>query len=68
MEEGRIPETVLSGKFHNKRSVRKQRTRGKDVVQRDALQIPGIREWKKQAGDIEIWGRLLRETRTQSGL
>jgi hypothetical protein len=38
----RIPETVLSGKFHNKRSVRKQRTRGNDVIQRDALQISGI--------------------------
>ena len=51
MEEDRIPETVLSGKFHNKRSVGRQRTRGKDVVQRDALHILGIRGWRKQAGD-----------------
>jgi len=37
------PEKVLEGKFHNKSTIRKQRTRGKDVVQRDAVQILGIR-------------------------
>jgi hypothetical protein len=42
MEEESIPQGVLDGKFHNKRSVAKLRTRWEDVVQRDALHILGI--------------------------
>jgi hypothetical protein len=39
----------------------KPRTRWKDVVQRDTLEVPGIRGWRKQAGVREEWGRLLRD-------
>ena len=68
MEEDKIPETVLSGKFQNKRSVGKQRTRGRVVVQKDALQILLIRGWRKQVRVRETWRRFLREARTQKGL
>jgi hypothetical protein len=42
MEE-RIPMKILNGEFHNTGSVGKPRTRGKDIVQRDALQGLGMR-------------------------
>jgi hypothetical protein len=43
MEEERIARKVLSGKFHNTRTVGKPRTRWEDVGQRDELQILEIR-------------------------
>jgi hypothetical protein len=43
MEEGRIPEKVLNGKFHNTRPVGRPRIRWEDAVQKDALQILGTR-------------------------
>jgi len=43
MEEERIPKKVLSGNFHTTRPVGRPRTRWADVVQRDALQLLGIR-------------------------
>jgi hypothetical protein len=50
--------------------VGKPRTKWENVVQKDALQILGIRYWKKKkrAGDGEEWGHLLREARAQKGL
>jgi hypothetical protein len=47
MEE-RIPKKVLNGKFHNTKSLGKQRTRWEDVVRRDALQVLGMRGWRRQ--------------------
>jgi hypothetical protein len=44
---------VLKGKLHNTRSVGKPRRRWEDVVQKDALQILGIRWWRRRAGDRE---------------
>jgi len=61
-------EKILDGKFHNKSTLRKQRTKGKDIVQRDAVQILGIRGWRKQAGVRETWRGVLREARTQKRL
>jgi hypothetical protein len=66
-EEERISKKVLNEKFHNSQSVRKPRTRGAEIVQRDALQILGIRGWKRQAGNREEWRLLLREVRAQKG-
>ena len=34
----------------------------------DALQILGIQEWRRQAGDREEWKHLLREVKAQKGL
>jgi len=42
VEDERIPEVVLNGKFHDTRPVGKPRTRWKDVVQRVTAQIVGI--------------------------
>jgi hypothetical protein len=43
MEEERFPKRVLNGNFHTTRPVGRPRTRWTDVVQRDALQLLGIR-------------------------
>jgi hypothetical protein len=53
MEEERIPKKVLNGKFHTTRSVGRPRTRWVDVVQRDALQLLGIRGWRRRAENRE---------------
>jgi hypothetical protein len=37
MEDERIPEKVLNGKFHNKRSIGRPRKRLEDIPQTDAL-------------------------------
>jgi hypothetical protein len=46
MEEERIPKRVLNGNFLTIRAVGEPRTRWVDVVQRDALQLLGIRGWR----------------------
>ena len=51
MEEERIPKKVLNGKFHTTRPVGRPRTRCADVVQRDALQLLGIRGWRRRAAN-----------------
>jgi hypothetical protein len=43
------------------KSKEKPRSRWEEVVQRDALQVSGIRGWRKRAGDREKWGHLLRD-------
>ena len=52
----------VNGKFHNRISVGKPRTRREDVVSKDALQIPGIRGWRRDARATEnkgaFWGKL----------
>ena len=68
MEEERIARKFRNGKFHNTRTVGKPGTQWEDVVQRDELQILGIREWRRRAADREEWSRLLREARAQKGL
>jgi hypothetical protein len=59
---------VLHGKFHNARSVGRPRTRWKNVIQRDALQVVGIPGWRKRNGDREKWRHFLMEVRAQRGL
>jgi len=51
MEEERIPKKVLNGNFHTTRLVGRPRTRWADVVQRDALQLLGIRGWRRRAAN-----------------
>jgi len=41
------PKKVLNGKFHTTKLVGRPRTTWAGVVQRDALQLLGIRGWEK---------------------
>ena len=68
MEEGRIPKKVLNGNFHTTRPVGRPRTRWADVVQRDALQVLGIRGWRRRAANRDEWRHLMREAKAQRGL
>ena len=47
--------------------VGRPRTRWADVVQRDALQLLGIREWRRRAANRDKWRRLTREIRPGKG-
>ena len=47
VEEKRISKKVPGGEFYNTHSVGKRRTRWGDVVQREALQVLGIRGWRR---------------------
>jgi len=49
MEEERNPKNVLNGNFYTTKSVGRPRTRWTNVVQRDALQLLGIRGWRRRA-------------------
>jgi hypothetical protein len=68
MEEERIPKKVLNGNFHTTRPMGRPRTRWADVVQRDALQLPGIRGWRRRAANRDERRRLVRETKGRKGL
>jgi hypothetical protein len=68
MEEGRIPKKVLNGNFHTTRPVGRPRTRWANVVQRDALQLLGIRGWRRRATNRDEWRHLMREAKTRKGL
>ena len=68
MEEERIPKKVLNGNFYTTRLVGGPRTRWVDVVQRDALQLLGIRGWRRRPENRDEWRRLIRETKARKGL
>jgi len=68
MEEESIPKNVLDGKFYTTRLVGRPRTRWADVVQRDALQLLGIRGWRRRAENRDEWRRLMREAKSWKGL
>jgi hypothetical protein len=38
-----------------------------DVVQRDVLQLLGIKGWRRRAGSMDEWWRLMREVRPGRG-
>jgi hypothetical protein len=44
-----VPKTVLNGNVHTTRPVGRPRTRWADVVQRDVIQLLGIRRWRRRA-------------------
>ena len=67
-EEERIPKKVLNGNFYTTRPVGKPRTRWADVVQRDALQLLGIRGLRRRAENRDEWRRLMREAKARKGL
>jgi len=68
MEEERIPKKVLNRNFYATRPVGRPRTRWVDVVQRDALQLLGIRGWRRRAENRDDWRRLMRETKAEKEL
>ena len=68
MEQERIAKTVLNGNFYTTRLVGRPRTRWVDVVQRDALQLLGIRGWRRRAENRDEWRRLMREAKAGKGL
>jgi hypothetical protein len=68
MEEERIPKKVLNGNFHTIGPVGRPRTRWENVVQRDALQLLGIRGWRRRATNRDEWRRLMREAKARKGL
>jgi len=59
---------VLNENFHTTRPVGRPRTRWADVVQRDALQLLGIRGWRRGAANRDEWRRLMREAKARKGL
>jgi len=67
MEEERIPKKVLNGNFYTTRPVGRPRTRWADVVQRHALQLLGIRGWRRRAENREEWRCLMREAKARKG-
>jgi len=68
MEEERIPKKVLNGNFYTTRPVERPRTRWADVVQRDVLQLLGIRGWRRRAENRDEWRRLKREAKARKDL
>jgi len=69
-EEERIPKKkkVLNGNLYTTRPVERPRNRWADVVQRDALQLLGIRGWRRRAENRDKWRRLMREAKARKGL
>jgi hypothetical protein len=61
MREEMIPKMVLNGIFHTTRPVGRPRTRWADVIQRDALQLLGIRGWRRRSETRDEWGCLMGE-------
>jgi len=68
MEEERIPKKVLNGKFYTTRPVGRPRNRWADVVQRDALQLLGVRGWRRRTENTYEWRRLMSETKARKWL
>jgi len=59
---------VLNGKFYTTRPAGRPRNRWAAVVQRDALQVLGIRGWRRRAENRDEWRRLMREAKARKGL
>jgi hypothetical protein len=68
MEEERISKRGLNRNFHTLRQVGRPRARWADVVQRDALQLLGIRGWRSKAANWDEWRRLMRKAKARNGL
>jgi len=68
MVEEKIPKKVLNGNFYTRRQVGRPRNRWADVVQRDALQLLGIRGRRRRAENRDELRRLMREAKGRKGL
>jgi hypothetical protein len=47
--------------------VGKPRNRWEDVIQKDALQLLGIRGWRRRAANRDEWRRLMGEAKAWKG-
>jgi hypothetical protein len=56
------------GKLSYHKPVGRPRTRWADVVQRDVLQLLGIRGWRRRAANRDEWRHLKREAKARKGL
>jgi hypothetical protein len=68
MEEERIPKKVLKGNFYTTRPLGRPRTIWADVVRRDALQLLGIRGWRRRTENRDEQRRPMREAKARKGL
>jgi len=68
MEEESIPKKGLNGNFYTTRPVGRPRTRWVYVVQTDALQLLGMRGWRKRATNRDEWRHVMREAKARKGL
>jgi hypothetical protein len=59
---------VSNGNFYTTRPVGRPRNRWTDVVQTDALQLLGIRGWRRKAENRDKWRSLLGEAKVRKGL
>jgi hypothetical protein len=62
------PKMVLNGTFPNTRPEGRPRTRWVDVLKRNALQLLGIRGWRRRAENMDEWRRLLKEAKARKEL
>jgi len=67
MEEERIPKKGLNGNLYT-RPLGRPRNSWADLFQRDALQLLGIRGWRRRAENKDEWRRLMREAKVRKGL
>jgi len=58
----------LNGNFYTTRPVGRPRTRWAHVVQRDALQLLGIRGCRRRAANRDEWRHLMRDAKDRKGL
>jgi len=58
----------LNGNFHTTRPLGRPRTRWADVVQGDALQLLGIRGWRRRPANRDKWRRFMRKAKARKGL
>ena len=63
-----VPKKGFKRKILHQKPMGRPRTRWADVVQRDVLQLLGIRGWRRRAENKDEWRRLLRETKARKGL
>jgi hypothetical protein len=68
MEEERIPKKVLNRNFHTTRPVGRPRNRWANVFQRDALQLLGIRGWRRRAANRDKLRHIMGEAKARKGL
>jgi hypothetical protein len=59
---------VLNKIFHTTRPVGRPRTRWADVFQSNALQLLGIRGWRRRTTNRDEWRHLMREAKAWKGL